>query len=220
MDDRDKTGHDGVGGAVGGLSQLIAPCFLAASLSCAGPISAAVPPAAEPARFVYRDAGSPDNHGFWTNVIPSGVGDALRVDPAAPADGGTAVRLDFDLERVRWSGIVVASAPGYWGDRPGPGFDLTGARDLVFRARGQQGGERIRIKAAVAGDQPYGDSAPLPLDAGWITLGTDWQEFRVDAAGRNLSRVVTPFMVIANDKHNPSGRLTVFLDDIRWEHGG
>lgn len=151
---------------------------------------------------------------------PPGVGDALRVDLAAPADGGTAARLDFDLNAARWSGIVVASAPGYWGDQPGPGFALADAEALVFRARGLSGGERIRVKAAVAGDQPYGDSAPLPLDAGWITLTTDWQEFRIEATGRDLSRVVTPFMVIANDKHNPGGRITVFFDDIRFERGG
>ena len=94
------------------------------------------------------------------------------------------------------------------------------ARALVFRARGEHGGERIRIKAAVAGDQPYGDSAPLPVDAGWITLGAGWQEFRIDATGRDLARVITPLMVIANDKHNPGGRITIFLDDIRWERGG
>ncbi|HYN38348.1 MAG TPA: hypothetical protein VES39_03760 [Rhodospirillales bacterium] len=186
--------------------------------SCLG--TGSTPAAAEPPFFVYRDAGSPDNHGAWTNVVPAGAGEALRIDLAAPGDGGTAVRLAFDLVRARWSGIVVASAPGYWGAEPGPGFGLAGARALVFRARGERGSERIRIKAAVAGDQPYGDSAPLPLDAGWITLTTGWQEFRIDATGSDLARVVTPFMVIANDKHNPGGRITVYLDDIRWERGG
>lgn len=169
--------------------------------------------------YVYRDAGSTENHGFWTNVIPGGADGALRVDLAAPVEGGTAVRLDFDLVRAAWSGIIVASAPNYWGTQPGPGFDLGGSRALVFRVLGEQGGERIRVKASVAGDQPYGDLAPLPLDSGWITLAAGWQEFRIDAGGRDLSRVITPLMVIANDKHNPGGRITVFLDDIRWERG-
>jgi hypothetical protein len=185
-----------------------AAAFIAFSNPCA---------AGESAFYVYRDAGSPINHGFWTNVIPAGAGEALRVDTAAPMEGGTAVRLDFDLVRARWSGIVVASTPGYWGTVPGPGFDLAGATALVFRARGQAGGERIRVKAAVAGDQPEGDSTPLPVDGGWITLAAGWQEVRINARGRDLSRVITPFMVIANDKHNPGGRITVFLDDIRWE---
>ena len=198
------------------LKRIIAPWGVVSSLFLAGSIALA----ADSPWFIYRDASSPDNHGFWTNVIPAGADNALRVDLAAPAQGGTVVRLDFDLNRARWSGIVVASAPGYWGAEAGPGFDLAGARALVFRARGENGGERIRVKAAVAGDQPFGDSALLPLDSGWLTLGADWQEFRIDAAGRDLSRVVTPFLVMANDKHNPGGRITVFLDDIRYERGG
>lgn len=190
--------------------------LLLAAVSC--PLALAAAP--EAPLFIYRGADATDHHGFWTNVIPAGAGNALRVDLAAPAEGGTVVRLDFDLIHARWSGIVVASAPGYWGAEAGPGFDLAGARALVFRARGENGGERIRVKAAVAGDQPFGDSAPLPLDSGWLTLGADWREFRIDAAGRDLSRVVTPFLVIANDKHNPGGRIVVFLDDIRYERGG
>jgi len=185
-----------------------------------GGLASTQPAAAGSPWFVYRDAGSPENHGFWTNVIPGGVDGVLRIDLAAPVAGGTAVRLDFDLARAPWSGIIVASAPDYWGAQPGPGFDLAGSTALVFRARGEHGGERIRVKAAVAGDQPYGDSAPLPVDGGWITLGGDWREFRIEAGGRDLSRVITPLMVLANDKHNPGGRITVFLDDIRWERGG
>jgi hypothetical protein len=201
---------------------MIALWLVMRSFPLAITLAAAQPPtvAAQPPFFIYRDASAPENHGFWTNVVPASAGEALRVDLAAPSDGGTAVRLDFDLARARWSGIVVASAAGYWGTEPGPGFDLTGAHALSFRARGQVGGERIRVKAAVAGDQPFGDSASLPLDAGWIALATDWQEFRIETTGRDLSRVVTPFMVIANDKHNPGGRITVFLDDIRFEPGG
>ena len=214
MDDRDEPGHDGVGCVPKVLEKIIAPCGVVSSLFLAVSIALA----ADSTFFVYRDAGSPDNHGFWTNVIPAGAG--LRVELAAPSDSGTAVRLDFDLTRAPWSGIVVASAPGYWGAEAGPGFDLAGARALVFRARGENGGERIRVKAAVAGDQPFGDSAALPLDSGWLTLGTGWREVRIDAAGRDLSRVITPLLVMANDKHNPGGRITVFLDDIRYERGG
>lgn len=199
---------------------LLISCLLVAAIG-AGLQAAKPTAAADPDWFVYRKANSAENHGFWTNVIPGGVDGALRVDLAAPVEGGgTAVRLDFDFARAPWSGIIVASAPDYWGAQPGPGFDLAASTALVFRARGAHGGERVRVKAAVAGDQPYGDSAPLPLDGGWITLAAGWQEFRIAASGRDLARVITPLMVIANDKHNPGGRITVFLDDIRWERGG
>ena len=170
--------------------------------------------------YVYRDAGSPENHGFWSNVVPAAGNEMLRIDLAdrtVPASGETAIRIDIDFAGGGWCGIAVASNPGYWGDRPGDGFDLRRARALSFRARGATGGERIRVKAAVAGDQPFGDSAPLPIDSGWLRLSADWREHRIDTDGRDLSRVVTPFMLIANRKQNPSGRLTIFLDDVRYE---
>lgn len=170
--------------------------------------------------WIYRGANAPENLGFWTNVVPAEGGRLLRLDVAADVAGaaaGTAVRLDIAFAGPAWCGIVVASAPGYWGDRPGPGLDLRGAEALLFRGRGERGGERVRVKAAVAGDQPYGDSAVLPIDAGWLELTADWREYRVPTDGRDLARVVTPFMLLANDKHNPAGRLTVFLDQVRYE---
>ena len=170
--------------------------------------------------YVYRDAGSPENHGSWTNVAPAAGSEMLRIDLAdrtAPGSPGTVIRIDIDFATGGWCGIALASNPGYWGDRPGDGFDLRHARALSFRARGAFGGERIRVKAAVAGDQPFGDSAPLPIDSGWLRLSADWREYRIDADGRDLSRVVTPFMLIANRKQNASEGMTIFLDDIRYE---
>jgi hypothetical protein len=170
--------------------------------------------------YVYRDAGSPDNHGSWTNIIPASGRDMLRIDLAdrsGPASGETAIRLDIAFDGGGWCGIVVAAAPGYWGDQPGDGYDLRRMRTLVFSARGAIGGERVRVKAAVAGDHAYGDSAPLPIDSGWFALTPEWRQYQVPTDGRDLARVITPFVLIANDKQNPSGRLSIFLDDIRFE---
>ena len=153
-------------------------------------------------------------------MVPAAGRDMLRIDLAhrtAPGSASTAIRIDIDFAAGGWCGIAAASNPGYWGDRPGDGFDLRHARALSFRARGAFGGERIRVKAAVAGDQPFGDSAPLPIDSGWLRLSADWREYLIDADGRDLSRVVTPFMLIANRKQNASEGMTIFLDDIRYE---
>jgi hypothetical protein len=181
--------------------------------------SAPAPPAPNSPWYVYRDGDAADNHGHWTNAVPAGAWAMLRldlVDQTAPAGGTTAIRLDVTLTGP-WCGLIVLSAPDYWGDRPGEGFDLSDFTTVAFRARGLQGGEQVRIKAAVAGDQPFGDAALLPVDSGWIELTAQWQDYRVDVDGRDLSRVVTPFMVIANDKHTPTRRMTIFLDDIRYE---
>lgn len=176
---------------------------------------------------VYRNAGDPANRGAWSAVMPAGCAGRVTIDPAqpatgtdGPADAGTAVRVDVNLPLPGWCGVVVLMQEGSWGDRPGPALALAGAAALVFRARGANGGERVRIKAAIAPDQPFGDSAALPVDGGWIELSSGWREYRIDARGRDLQRVITPFVVIANDKHNPAGRLSVFFDDIRYEWGG
>ena len=170
--------------------------------------------------YVYRDAGAPENHGSWSNVVPATGNEMLRIDLAdrtLPASGETAIRIDIAFTSAGWCGIAVASNAGYWGDRPGDRFDLRRARALSFRARGATGDERIRVKAAVAGDQPFGNSAPLPINSGWLRLSADWREQQIDTDGRDLSRVVTPFMLMANSKQNPGGRLTIFLDDVRYE---
>ncbi len=178
---------------------------------------------------VYAGAGDARNHGQWGAVMPAACAERVRIDPAQPAGGetqrseatggrpDTAVRVDFDLPVPGWCGLVVLMQDGNWGAQPGPALSAAGATALVFRARGAHGGERVRIKAAIVPDQPFGDSAALPVDSGWIELSSDWRSYRVDASGRDLSRVITPFVVIANDRHNPSGRLSVFFDDIRYE---
>jgi len=167
--------------------------------------------------WIYREAGLTDNRIAWTNVIPAGaaltVNPAFREDPRAEA---TVLRLSINLQPTGWAGIVASTAPGYWGAEPGPALDLREASALAFRAKGAAGGERIRVRVAVISDAAYGDSAPLPFDTGWITLTADWQEYRLAVDGRQLSRVVTPFALIANRQHNPSGQLTVLLDDIRF----
>ena len=73
---------------------------------------------------------------------------------------------------------------------------------------------------AIAGDAPYGDSAPLPFDTGWLSLTPDWRTYELAVDGETLQRVVTPFAVIANRPHNPAGRATVYLDGIRFAPAG
>lgn len=177
---------------------------------------------------VYANAGDSRNRGQWGAVMPAACAGKVRVDLAQPVRDGersmdtgnkpdTAVRVDFDLPIPGWCGLVVLMQDGNWGAQPGPALSATGASALVFRARGERGGERVRIKAAIVPAQPFGDSAALPLDSGWVELSSDWQHYRIDATERDLTRVITPFVVIGNDSHNPSGRLSVFFDDIRYE---
>lgn len=171
--------------------------------------------------WVYREAPDANNGPSWHNVMPQEAAAGIRVDTAWHEDAtaaATVVRLDLSVgPPAGWAGVVVTAAPGNWGGTPGPALDLEGATALAFRARGERGGERIRVKMAITGDAPYGDSAPLPFDSGWITLSADWREYRVPVDGHQLCRVITPFVVIANHQHNPQGHITVLIDDVRFE---
>ncbi len=203
-------------------------CAMAVSVGLAAAAAAGGAGVDQSILTIYDDAGSAANRGSWSNIMGSGDGAAVTVDladPTQPASGATAVRLDFVFGQTpgSWAGIVVASAPGYWGEEPGPGFDLGSAGRLVFSARGANGGERIRVKVAISGDAAHGNSAPLPFDTGWLSLAARWRTYELPVDGHALERVITPFVVIANRAHNPAGRATVYLDDIRFapaEEGG
>ena len=168
---------------------------------------------------IYRDAGSPANHGAWS-ITPADAVARTRLafdHRDRPADGETALRLEFTLPPLAWTAVIVTSAPGYWGTTPGPALALGHARRLAFRARGALGGERIRVRAGVAGDQPFGDSALLPIDSGWLELSNAWRRYTLPIEDVRFTRVVTPFVVIVNHAHNPTGQVTLFLDEIVYE---
>ena len=204
------------------MTQALLPTMLVAVVLAAALKTAA---ADQAVLTLYEDAGAAANRGSWSNIMTAGDGAAVAVEPADrshAAAGETAVRLDFTFGATpgSWAGLVVTSAPGYWGNGPGPGFNLSRAGRLLFEARGAIGGERIRVKVAIAGDAPGGDSAPLPFDSGWLSMTADWQPFELAVDGDVMQRVVTPFAVIANRAHNPAGRATVYLDDIRFAPAG
>lgn len=194
------------------------------SIMAAGTVLASIALAASPEPMpwvLYRDGGAAENHGVWQTVQAPGSSVAIEQrETTAPAEGASNVRLEFVVPPPKgWAGVVVLPYPDAWGISPGYGYDLSAAQHLVFMARGEGGGESVRVKTAVAGDQPYGDSAPLPFDSGWLNLSDQWQTFVVDVDGSRLSHVITPLVVICNHQHNPSGRVTVHLDFIRFETG-
>ena len=97
--------------------------------------------------YVYKDAGFSGNH-----FIPSGwMGDykdiSLSQDSTDnPNSGSTCIKIKYSNKAsngARWAGICWQQPANNWGDKENAGFDLTGAKTLVFYARGEKGGERI-----------------------------------------------------------------------------
>mgnify|MGYP001571510438 CR=1 FL=1 len=169
--------------------------------------------------YVYRDADSSLNHGEWTNWMPGNAGKMVQLDltdKTEPASGSTAVRVVVKLEDPNWCGIAVASFPDGWGLKPQPAYEeLKNAKKLVFFARGHKGeGETIKVKVAIAGDKPHGDSAKIPAETEWITLGKSWKKYELSLKGYDLTRVITPFAFVTDKAHNSGGALTFYLDDI------
>lgn len=222
-------------------AQLIAPCTVelprteAVDRLHARLISneSKAPPPVGPRWYVYRDSDAPDNHGFWTNYlvdprieekrvrqIINRIMNPSLVERARPVEPATWVKVDVSLQdEFQWVGLAVASQENYWGDTPGPGFDLSAARKLVFRARGQEGGESIQVKVAICGDKKYGDSARIPAATEWITLTPNWRSYELDLKGTDLRRVITLFAFVADKAHNPQGALTFYLDEIYFDMG-
>ena len=175
--------------------------------------------------YVYRSHNAPENHGVWANLMPENGADMITFSTAAPLKDGptasntTAVRVAVRLKSPWWCGMVVSSNDQYWGEEKANAFDnqLTGAKKLVFWAKGAKGGENIQVKVAIAGGKPYGDSAPFPFVSDWIQLEPKWQKYELDVDGASLRRVVTPFVVVVDMSHNPSGEATFFLDEIYFQ---
>jgi hypothetical protein len=173
--------------------------------------------AAEPF-FVYKEFRARENH-----FAPSGwMGDYgdLRIDdrfrPDGKKDGETVFKVTYSAESKQnngWAGIYWQNPANNWGSRPG-GYNLNGKTKLIFRAKGEKGGERIEEfkVGGLTGD--YADSGSASI--GPITLTKNWATYEIPLEGQELSSISGGFCWTANRDGNPTGA-TFYLDDIRYE---
>jgi len=168
--------------------------------------------------YIYRGFHSRDNH-----FAPSGwMGDYgdVRFDDhwqlKGDTSGKTVIRISYSAEAKQgagWAGMYWQNPANNWGNRPG-GINLNGARKLVFKARGEKGGEVVdEFKVGgISGD--YADSGTAA--SGPITLTKQWKEFAINLEGQELSSITGGFCWTANRDSNPNGAV-FYLDDIRYE---
>ena len=149
--------------------------------------------------------------------IPSGwMGNtkAIKLDPEcaeAPHAGKTCLRADYTAGDG-WGGVVWQDPPNDWGDRPG-GYNLSGAKQLTFWARGAKGDEVVTFEFGLIGpNKKFPDTARGKLDK--VALSTEWQQFRINLTGKDLSRIKTGFTWVIAASGQP---ITFYLDDIRYE---
>src|SRR3989338_9032789 len=106
--------------------------------------------------YIYSDKGSPGNHYVPSGFMPNGK--CLALDEAWTENchsGKSCIRVEYDLmcsrKDQKWAGIYWLNPANNWGQRKG-GFNLTGAQQLTFWARGDEGTEQIQ-EFTVGGDR-------------------------------------------------------------------
>ena len=153
--------------------------------------------------------------------IPSGwMGDAksIKLDPnntEKPYSGQVCMRCEFSAANG-WGGVAWQNPEQDWGDKKG-GFNLTGAKQLTFYARGEQGGEEVSFGFGLIGpEKRYPDTAKR--STGKIRLSKDWQKFQINLkdlkANENLERIKIGFVWTVASAGKP---IVFYLDNIQWE---
>lgn len=168
--------------------------------------------------YVYKEFHHRDNH-----FAPSGwMGDYgdLRLDdhwkPAGDKDASTVIKVTYTGQARQnngWAGMYWQNPANNWGSRPG-GYNLNGMKKLIFRARGEVGGERVEEFKVGGMTGDYADSGSASV--GPIVLTKDWKTYEISLEGQELSSITGGFCWTATRDGNPKGA-TFYLDDIRYE---
>lgn len=161
---------------------------------------------------VYSEAGGKlpwIPSGYMGNTGAIKMQDDCRVQPHA---GATCLKVTYDAPD-NWAGVVWQDPENDWkGERPG-GWNVTGAKALTFWARGEKGGEVVSFSFGLVGrEAKFADSAKGALDK--VKLGTEWKQYRIDLADKDLTRLKTGFCWVVGGQGAP---LTFYLDDVQYE---
>lgn len=151
--------------------------------------------------YIYRGSDDPKEYeDVWAtggNIMPASAAKDNIVNVrnvSSSSDQGTAIRIRLNLaESPYWAGVAIPVRVGYFGKEPGNGINLTGAKKLIFYAKGSRGGEEIQIKAFTSYHK-YGDSADIPLSKNFI-LTQEWTKYKIDIdQNENLKRVISTYV--------------------------
>src|SRR5256885_1092872 len=168
--------------------------------------------------YIYRQFHARENH-----FAPSGwMGDYadIRLDdhwqPVGKKGAKTFIKISYLAQAKQgngWAGIYWQNPANNWGGKPG-GYNLNGHKKLVFKARGEKGGERVEEfkVGGIAGD--YADSGSAAV--GPVTLAKNWTQYEISLDGQELSSITGGFCWTMTRDGNPDGAV-FYLDDIRFE---
>jgi len=169
--------------------------------------------------YIYREFRSRDNH-FAASGWMGDYGDIRFDDRWVPKGAAphakTVIRITYTAEGKQnngWAGMYWQNPPNNWGGRLG-GYNLNGARKLVFEAKGEKGGEVVDDfkVGGITGD--YGDSGSS--SSGPVTLTRQWKKYEISLEGQELSSIAGGFCWTMSRDSDPDGAV-FYLDNIRFE---
>ncbi|RLD18991.1 MAG: hypothetical protein DRI36_00085 [Caldiserica bacterium] len=114
-----------------------------------------------------------------------------------------------------WAGIYFLHPPNNWGNIR-EGYNLTGATEIIFYAKGKKGGEKISLIKIGGLTGRYPDSDTMQI--GPLRLSKKWKRFTIDISKMNLRYIAGGFCVILKKEDNPKG-CTIYLDGIAYRGG-
>jgi hypothetical protein len=188
---------------------------------------------------VYTDVGAAGNH----FVHRARMGTDVTVNDAFTGtvhSGCTAIQNAFSAHSTNWggwyfqNGVLLGSddtPQDNWGDYPSAGYDLAGATQLTFWARGEQGGEQVEFFALGVGRDP-GDGHPISsypdseakvtlcghlASSCYTTLKDTWHLYTITLTDLDLSYVIGGFGWVTNAPKNNNQSITFYLDDISYD---
>jgi hypothetical protein len=146
----------------------------------------------------------------WMGSIESLTLDGEYSDQP-PYEGFASIRMRYE-GKFGWAGVAWQHPPNNWGDLDG-GYDLTGAKELELRARGEYGGEKVSFGVGIIQkDKAHPDSGIRKVDG--IVLTREWKRYTVPLRNVDLSSIKTGFVVTLTGRSTP---VTIYLDSIRFK---
>ena len=158
--------------------------------------------------WVYQDEGV---GGPWVPSGHMGNLDGFTLDLGWTRDCASppsCIRVETTSDG--WSGVAWQVPANNWGDLAG-GVDLTEAKVLRFKVRGEFGWGRLTAGVGLVDDPDKAHPDSFKAER-TVELGREWQEVRVRLKG-DRSHVITGFWWVL-----PTQRpVTVYIDDVVFE---
>ncbi len=168
---------------------------------------------------VYTDQDAGGNHFYPSGWM--GATETVSYNGNWTEDyyGGTScikIQLTFPTNESKWVGIYWQDPENNWGTQTVGGYDLSGATKITFRAKGENGGEKIEFYAGgITGNNPDSLKKTYAGTGTITTLSDSWKEYTIDLTSQDLSHVIGGFGWSANSDNNPNGA-TFYLDNIQY----